>query len=89
MTLQKKGESDRIMYVDWKNINVFVTHTPITETHSAGFSFAEEKETAIALHKGRTFTIFSPAANFAGVLSLWKQENQNVVTHQLVSWNSD
>lgn len=72
--MQKKVESAGIMYMDWKNIKVLVTHTLITEAHSAGFSFAKEKETAIALDKGRAFAIFSPAAYFAGVLSLWKPE---------------
>lgn len=62
------------MYVEGKNIKGLVTHVLITEAHSAGFSFAKEKETVIALDEGRAFSIFTPAAHFTGVFSLWKQK---------------
>lgn len=47
-----------------------LTHSLVTEAHSAGFSFAKEKETAIGLDEGRTCTIFPSAAHFTGVLRL-------------------
>lgn len=56
-----------------------VTHALVTEAHSAGFSFAKEKETAIGLDEGRAGAMFSPAAHFTGVLRLCKEMNFNAI----------
>lgn len=51
-----------------------LTHASVAESHSAGFAFAKEKETAIGLNEGRADAIFSPAAHFTGVVRICNQE---------------
>lgn len=64
------------MSVQGIDITDLVTHALIAEAHSAGFSFAKEKKTAIGLDKGRAGATFSPAAHFTGVLCLCKQKRR-------------
>lgn len=63
-----------IVSVEWKDIKDLVTHALVTEAHSAGFSFAEEKKIAAGLDEGRAGAIFPPAAHFTGVLRLCRQK---------------
>lgn len=72
--MTEMGGSARVLSGEWTDIKDLVTHGPVTEAHSAGFSFAKEKETAIGLEERRASAIFSPAAHFTGVLCSCKQK---------------
>lgn len=58
-----------------------VTHILVTEAHSAGFSFAKEKETAVGLNEGGAGAIFSSAADFTGILRFCKHKTSFTQQH--------
>lgn len=65
-----------ILSVKWTDIKDLMTYALVTEAHSAGFSFTEEKETAVGLDEGKAGAIFPPAAHFTRVLRLCKQKRE-------------
>lgn len=61
--------------VDRKGVKI-PSHSPITESHCARFSFTEENKSVVSLDEGRAEAVFSPAADFTGVLRFWKQRRE-------------